>query len=592
MTENKLKIGISVGDINGIGLEVILKTLADKRILEWCTPILYGSTKVASYHKNIIKVKDLSLHNAADINSINPKAVNVINCWLENVKITLGKCTAEGGKYASFSLEQATEDLRAGHIDALITAPINKKAMQLSGFQYPGHTEYLTDKFGAEESLMLMVHEELRVGLVTNHIPISQIATTITTELILRKIKLMDETLKMDFGINKPAIAILGLNPHAGDQGVMGNEEAEVIFPAIEAAKAEGILAIGPYAADGFFGSGNYANFDGILAMYHDQGLAPFKALSFGNGINFTAGLPIIRTSPDHGTGFDIAGKNAADPASFRQALYLAIDSAKQRAEYIKMTENPLKIISLNNYEKKEAKNKKKDSKPQKNSNSKEEETTTAVKVEVEVEVEKSSNEKKEEKKSLTVEERLALAAEKKKVDNTPVEKVFITEEATITEEEIIVTEELTATAEDVVITEDTIATEEEIIVTEELTATVEDVVITEDTITTEEEVIVTEELTATVEDVVITEDTIATEEEIIVTEELTATAEDVVITEDTIATEEEVIVTEELTATVEDVVITEGTAEEEAVSLENDIIQTMQPITSLVDNEDGSDKN
>jgi len=561
MTENKLKIGISVGDINGIGLEVILKTLADKRILNFCTPILYGSTKVASYHKNIIKVKELSLHNAAGINSINTKTVNVINCWLENVKITLGKCTAEGGKYASFSLEQATEDLRAGHIDALVTAPINKKAMQLSGFEYPGHTEYLTDKFGAEESLMLMVHEGLRVGLVTNHIPISQIATTITTELILRKIKLMDESLKMDFGINKPAIAVLGLNPHAGDQGVMGSEETEIILPAIEAAKAEGILAIGPYATDGFFGSGNHTNFDGILAMYHDQGLAPFKTLSFGNGINFTAGLPVIRTSPDHGTGFDIAGKNAADPASFRQALYLAIDSAKQRAEYIKMTENPLKIISLNNYEKKEAKNKKKDNKPQRDNrpqkkNHTKEETAPVAKKE------KSSNQKEEKKKPLTVEERLALAAEKKKTESDSKNKQNTTKEKT---EPVVVAEEVTVKKENV---------------TEEVTTPVEEVVTTKETTITE--VNVTEEVTTPIEEVVTAEETTVTEEK--ATEEVTTPVEEVVTAEETTVTEEKVKVEE----TVEE----EEEEEEEAVILKDNIIETMEPITNLADKESGSDKN
>lgn len=425
MTNKKLKIGISVGDINGIGLEIILKTLADKRILNWCTPILYGSTKVASYHKNIIKVRDLTLHNSNDIHSINPNAVNVINCWLENVKITLGKCTAEGGKYATFSLEQATEDLRTGHLDALVTAPINKKAMQLSGFEYPGHTEYLTSKFGADQNLMLMVNDSLRIGLVTNHLPISQVASTITKELILKKIALMNESLKMDFGIDKPAIAVLGLNPHASDDGVLGNEEAEIILPAIETAKNKGILAIGPYSSDGFFGSGNYANFDGILAMYHDQGLIPFKALSFGNGVNFTAGLPIIRTSPDHGTGFEIAGKNTANPQSFREAFYLAIDAAKQRADYIEMTGNPLQIIPVNDIEaspddivdndgvveekqKRPVRNKK-ERKDKEQKNRKEQSKEQKI---------QPNTKQKQPQKQLTVEERLALAAKKNKQNN------------------------------------------------------------------------------------------------------------------------------------------------------------------------------
>lgn len=465
MTTKKLKIGVSVGDINGIGLEVILKTLADKRILNWCTPILYGSTKVASYHKNIVKVKDLTLHNISDIHNINENAVNVVNCWMENVKITLGKCTEEGGKYATFSLEQATEDLQAGHIDALVTAPINKKAMQLSGFKYPGHTEYLTSKFQAKENLMLMVNEDLRIGLVTNHLPVSQVASTITTELVLQKIELMNNSLKMDFGIDKPAIAILGLNPHAGDDGVLGNEEAEIIMPAIQAAKQKGILAIGPYAADGLFGSGNFANFDGILAMYHDQGLVPFKALSFGSGVNFTAGLSIIRTSPDHGTGFDIAGKNVADYSSFRQALYLAIDSAKQRAAYLEMTGNPLKTGLVNDIDSSpddivdndgvapEEQNKSNKKRGRKNHRDQKPRKERDTQKQVNNNKEDSNNRVKETAKpnqtKLSVEERLALAAEKKQKaakNNKPVEEKVVettiktTVEATV--EKIVTKEE------------------------------------------------------------------------------------------------------------------------------------------------------
>lgn len=449
MTNKKLKIGISVGDINGIGLEVILKTLSDKRILNWCVPVLYGSTKVASYHKNIIKVKDLTLHSITDVQTINEDSVNVINCWLENVKITLGKCTAEGGKYATFSLEQATADLLAGHLDALVTAPINKKAMQLSGFDYPGHTEYLTSKSQAKENLMLMVNEDLRIGLVTNHLPVSQVASTITTELVLQKIELMNNSLKMDFGIDKPAIAVLGLNPHAGDGGVLGTEEIDIILPAIAAAKKKGILAIGPYAADGLFGSGNFANFDGILAMYHDQGLVPFKALSFGSGINFTAGLPIIRTSPDHGTGFDIAGKNIADFSSFRQALYLAIDSAKQRAEYIEMTGNPLKTVAVNDMdsspddivdndgvapEDQKRANKKrgrKEQKPRRERGQKEASTAKKEVVNSKEETPNGQNTSQKEQPNLTVEERLALAAEKKQ---KTVEKEVPTVQETVIE--------------------------------------------------------------------------------------------------------------------------------------------------------------
>jgi len=460
MTNKKLKIGISIGDINGIGLEVILKTLADKRILNWCVPVLYGSTKVASYHKNIIKVKDLTLHSINDVHALNENAVNVINCWIENVKITLGKCTTEGGKYATFSLEQATEDLLKGHLDALVTAPINKKAMQLSGFNYPGHTEYLTSKSQAKENLMLMVNEDLRIGLVTNHLPVGQVASTLTTELVLNKIELMNNSLKMDFGIDKPAIAVMGLNPHAGDGGVLGTEEIDIILPAIETAKRKGILAIGPYAADGLFGSGNFANFDGILAMYHDQGLVPFKALSFGNGVNFTAGLPIIRTSPDHGTGFDIAGKNIADFSSFRQALYLAIDSAKQRAEYIEMTGNPLKTVVVNDMDsspddiidndgvapedqKRSNKKRSRKEKEQKPRKEKGQQNTSKQTKETTDNKEKPNKEKisKQDLSKLTIEERLALAAKKKKesvqnknaiVEQTTVETIVIKEEESI----------------------------------------------------------------------------------------------------------------------------------------------------------------
>lgn len=426
--DQRLKIGISVGDINGIGLEVVLKTLADKRLLDWCIPIIYGSTKVVSYHKNIANIKDLPIHNTSDVQSLNPDSVNVINCWMENVKITLGKCTAEGGKYATFSLDQATEDLKAGFLDAIVTAPIHKKAMQESGFAFPGHTEYLTSKFQSPLNLMLLVNESLRVGLVTNHLPLSEVASTINSKLVLDKIRLMDKTLRMDFGLDRPAIAVLGLNPHAGDGGVLGTEELEHILPAIEKAKAEGILAIGPYAADGFFGSGNYTNFDGILAMYHDQGLVPFKALSFGKGINFTAGLPIIRTSPDHGTGFDIAGKNIADYRSFREALYLALDSARQRADYLHMHDNPLseivnetgedEILEDEDQAQDVAKRKQQGSKNQRDRQDRNKRQKPARKEEQPKPqaTEESTDQKKSapDSRSLTIEERLALAAEKR----------------------------------------------------------------------------------------------------------------------------------------------------------------------------------
>lgn len=339
----QFKIGISIGDVNGVGLEVILKTLSDERVMKYCTPIIYGSSKVVSYHRNIVQIDLPQYFNIRNAKDTHIGAINILNCWQENVNITIGQATDVGGKYAIRSLEKATADLQAGMIDGLVTAPINKEAMQLSGFQFPGHTEYLTDALDVEDSLMFMISDSLKVGLVTNHVPVKDVAKKIHKELILSKIEMMAETLKVDFGIAKPKIGVLALNPHASDGGLIGDEEQKHIIPAVELAKQKGILAIGPYSADGFFGSGQYAKFDAILAMYHDQGLIPFKALSFGSGVNYTAGLPKIRTSPDHGTGFDIAGSNLADPASFRKALFLAIDINKNRSNYIEMHANPVR---------------------------------------------------------------------------------------------------------------------------------------------------------------------------------------------------------------------------------------------------------
>ena len=331
-----------MGDVNGISLEVILKTLAPKELLNRCTPVLYGSSKAVSYHRNIIAVEEFEYQGARNADRINPDVINIINCWEEVLNIQLGKVTDTGGKYALLALEAATQDLIDGKIDALVTAPIHKKAMQLAGFAYPGHTEYLTEKMGAAHSLMLLTHDDLRMGLVTNHLPLAEVAAKITQELVLAKIVLLHDSLRKDFGIDKPRIAVLGLNPHAGDDGVLGTEEIAHILPAVEAAKAKKILALGPYAADGFFGSGNYRHFDGILAMYHDQGLVPFKALAFGGGVNYTAGLPFVRTSPDHGTAMDIAGMGTADENSFRQALFMAMDIVKNRADYAARNANPL----------------------------------------------------------------------------------------------------------------------------------------------------------------------------------------------------------------------------------------------------------
>ena len=341
----KQKIGITIGDINGIGLEVILKTVADERLLKYCTPIIYGSSKVVSYHKNIVQV-EFPFANIRTASEAEAGKVNVVNCWQENVNISVGKLSEAGGIYAYKALEAAIKDWKSGEIAALVTAPIHKKAMKMAGFPFPGHTEYITEQIGAKESLMMLVNDKLRVGLVTNHLPISKVAQNITREKVLEKIKILNETLRVDFFIEKPLIAILGLNPHAGDEGALGSEEEDFIRPAIEQAKEQRILAMGPFPADGYFGSGQHLKYDAILAMYHDQGLVAFKALSFGEGVNYTAGLSAVRTSPDHGTAFDIAGQNLADPSSFRKALYLALDIADNRQKYMEMTANPLKSRS------------------------------------------------------------------------------------------------------------------------------------------------------------------------------------------------------------------------------------------------------
>ncbi len=338
----KIKIGISIGDMNGVGLEVILKTLSNPQLLNICIPIIYGSSKIVSYHKNIAGIEEFPFHSTNSGDRIKYDRVNVVNCWQENVNITLGKLSDISGKYAYISLEQATNDLKNGMIDAVVTAPIHKKAMQMVNFPYPGHTEYFTDSLDGEESLMLMVSDTMRVGLVTNHLPIKEVPTTISKSLILKKLKLLNESLKVDFGIERPLIAILGLNPHASDDNVIGEEEEQLIRPAIIEAKKKGLMAMGPYPADGFFGSSQYTKFDGVLAMYHDQGMIPFKALSFGRGVNYTAGLSAVRTSPDHGTAYDIAGKNEADPSSFRQAIFVAIDVVKNRRRHKDMHANPM----------------------------------------------------------------------------------------------------------------------------------------------------------------------------------------------------------------------------------------------------------
>ncbi len=347
----KIKIGISIGDVNGIGLEIILKTLSDSRIYDYCTPIVYGHTKVASFYRRLAGVDDFNFFVIGHPSDVSGKKdqrkPNMINCWEEDVKIEPGIANAGVGKYSFISLERATNDLVSGEIDALVTAPINKDTIQSDQFNFPGHTEYLQERGGAGESLMFLVSDTLRVGVVTGHIPVAKIAESITAEKILAKLKLMDNSLRDDFWIRKPKIAVLGLNPHASDNGLIGDEEQTVITPAIEEARNSNILAFGPYAADGFFANGTYLQFDAVLAMYHDQGLIPFKQIAFESGVNFTAGLNFVRTSPDHGTAYDIAGKNLASEVSFREAIFTAIHIVKHRRETLELEENPLTITKL-----------------------------------------------------------------------------------------------------------------------------------------------------------------------------------------------------------------------------------------------------
>lgn len=344
---SKVRIGITVGDINGIGLEVIIKSLANPKMLDLCIPVIYGSSKVVSYHKNIVRPSEFNYQSSSNAHHLSSERINLINCWNEDVTINLGTPSKESGKFAYISLDQATQDLKNGLIDVMVTAPIDKYAMSLAGFPATGHTEYLTDQFGAPNSLMLMVSDDLRIGLVTNHLPVSEVAHVLTKELIVEKATIFYQSLQIDFGIEKPLLALLGLNPHAGDQGLIGTEEETVIKPAIAILKEKGMLVGGPYAADGFFGSSNFRQVDGILAMYHDQGLIPFKTLSFGQGVNFTAGLPIVRTSPDHGTGTTIAGRNVADEKSFLKALYLAMDIWRHRQDRHESRKNRLKMGTL-----------------------------------------------------------------------------------------------------------------------------------------------------------------------------------------------------------------------------------------------------
>jgi len=335
-------IGITIGDVNGISVEVIIKTLMDPRVADYCTPVVYGNPKIISYWKKLMGHNDYNMHIIKSIDQAHTKKSNILVCWEDEVEIRPGETTEVAGKYAFKSLEAATRDVKDGKIQAIVTGPLNKHNVNNQLLPFKGHTEYLAQQAGTNDFIMMLVSGALKVGLVTGHIPIKEVSSKITTELILKKIKIMNKSLKEDFFVQKPKIAVLGLNPHAGDNGLLGNEEKDVIIPAVTAAQNEGMVVYGPYPADGFFGARQHEKFDAVLAMYHDQGLIPFKYLAFEDGVNYTAGLPFVRTSPDHGTAYNIAGKNIAKEDSLRNAVYLAIDIVRMRNENFKLNENPL----------------------------------------------------------------------------------------------------------------------------------------------------------------------------------------------------------------------------------------------------------
>ncbi len=353
-------IGFSIGDINGVGPEILLKAFDDNRLLEACTPVIFGNTKVLAFYKKTITDCNLQLNGIKDLSAVNPKQVNVINCWEEDVEITPGQETANGGKYAVKSLLQATQALKDGTINGMVTMPISKNNTQVPEFPYTGHTPFLKKMYEAKDVLMLLCTEDLKVALLTEHVPISEIANLVTRENITNKLEMFNTSLQQDFGINKPSIAVLALNPHAGDGGLIGKEERDVITPALDALKAKGFNCYGPYAADGFFARQHDTQFDGVLAMYHDQGLIPFKSFDKAQGVNYTAGLPAVRTSPDHGTAFDIAGKGKASISSFLQSLYTCIDIINEREAFKNATANPLKRNQLKEFKNKNNKDKEK----------------------------------------------------------------------------------------------------------------------------------------------------------------------------------------------------------------------------------------
>jgi 4-hydroxythreonine-4-phosphate dehydrogenase len=348
MSEQKIRVGITQGDINGVGYEIILKALSDSRIIEICTPVIYGSSRIASYYRKLTpSLENFSLNSINNISEIHSKRVNIVNCITDDLRVEPGKPTEEAAQAALHSLEAVVADLKAGKIDVMVTAPFNKHTMQSDKFNFPGHTEYLTATFEAQENLMLLIGETMKIGVVTGHVPFAEVPKHLSKAHIFDKLNLLNQTLIHDFAIRKPRIAVLGLNPHAGDCGLLGKEEEDIIAPAITDANKKNILAFGPYPADGFFGAVSYRRFDAVLAMYHDQGLIPFKALCFDSGVNYTGGLPFIRTSPAHGVGYDIAGTDKASPDSFRSALFTACDIFNNRKKYTELRANAMKPIDI-----------------------------------------------------------------------------------------------------------------------------------------------------------------------------------------------------------------------------------------------------
>jgi 4-hydroxythreonine-4-phosphate dehydrogenase len=347
---SKPLIGISCGDLNGIGVELIIKTFSDNRILELCTPVVFGSNKVINFYKKSIPEINFNYQNIKDFTRLNNKQINLFNCWEEETVINPGQLTESAGKYAVLSLQTAVAALKQKQIDGLVTAPVNKKNIQSAEFNFSGHTPYLKDFFAVNDVVMLLCAGNFRVALVTEHVPVSDITKYITKEAIASKLGILNKSLQRDFGIDKPRIAVLGLNPHAGDEGLVGNEEETIIKPAIKEAKNNNILVVGPYSADAFFARRHYEKFDAVLAMYHDQGLIPFKSLALSEGVNFTAGLPAVRTSPDHGVAFDIAGKNKADTSSFIAAVFECIDIINRRTAYDENRANPVRKITAESF--------------------------------------------------------------------------------------------------------------------------------------------------------------------------------------------------------------------------------------------------